>query len=51
MKLWGADEFHENFGGDKPGNIGSDFKVYTGEGDNVLAYRGGIPGTVQTENP
>lgn len=40
-EIMGADEFHENYGGDKPGNIGSDFKVYTGEGDNVLAYRGG----------
>ncbi len=39
--IMGAGEFHSNFGGDQPGNIGDDYKVYTSEGDNVLAYRNG----------
>jgi len=39
----GAGDFHSNFGGDKPGNIGDDFAVYTRDdnGTNVQAYRSG----------
>lgn len=42
-EIMGADEFHDRFGGDRPGNIGDEFKVYTaGAGsDNVQAYRDG----------
>jgi len=39
-----ADEFHANFGGDRPGNIGDDFAVYVADNkvtDNpdIVAYR------------
>lgn len=42
-EVMGADEFHGRFGGNRPGNIGDEFKVYvTGAGsDNVQAYRDG----------
>jgi outer membrane receptor protein involved in Fe transport len=40
-EIMGANEFHDNFGGDKPGNIGEDYKVYTSEGNSVQAYRNG----------
>ncbi len=46
-EIMGAAEFHENFEGQRPGNIGDDFKVYLENEDNistdpvVLAYRDG----------
>ncbi len=42
-EIIGADDFHENFGGEQPGNIGDDFVVYTTEasGTDVRAYRNG----------
>jgi outer membrane receptor protein involved in Fe transport len=36
----GAGEYHERFGGERPGNIGDDYKVYLDEAaNNVTAYR------------
>jgi outer membrane receptor protein involved in Fe transport len=42
-EIIGASDFHENFGGEKPGSIGDDFAVYTsGVGENdVQGYRDG----------
>ena len=42
-EIVGAEEFHQRFGGNRPGNIGEDFSVYTTEdgGDIVQAYREG----------
>lgn len=42
-EIIGADDFHANFGGERPGSIGSDYKVYTdvNDGVNVVAYRNG----------
>lgn len=36
-----ADDFHSRFGGERPGNIGDDFKVYVNSegGESVKAYR------------
>lgn len=41
--IQGASDFHNNFGGQAPGNIGDDFRVYTENenGENVRAYRDG----------
>ncbi|WP_020538294.1 TonB-dependent receptor [Lewinella cohaerens] len=41
--IQGAEDFHNNFGGSAPGNIGSDFRVYTenDNGETVQAYRDG----------
>ena len=41
--ILGAKTFHEKFGGNKPGNIGDDYKVYTNSegGSSVKAYRYG----------
>lgn len=41
--IQGAADFHNNFGGDRPGNIGDDFRVYTTDdnGETVQAYRDG----------
>jgi len=41
--IQGAEDFHSNFGGQAPGNIGSDFRVYTenDNGETVQAYRNG----------
>ncbi|MEO0725444.1 MAG: carboxypeptidase regulatory-like domain-containing protein [Bacteroidota bacterium] len=41
--IQGASDFHNQFGGEAPGNIGDDFRVYTetGNGENVRAYRDG----------
>jgi outer membrane receptor protein involved in Fe transport len=41
--IQGASEFHSQFGGDRPGNIGDDYRVYTAtdNGDEVRAYRNG----------
>lgn len=53
----GAGNFHQNFGGDKPGNIGDDFAVYTSEdnGVDVQAYRSGdnwyLPDGTPTNGP
>ncbi|WP_116124902.1 TonB-dependent receptor [Lewinella sp. IMCC34183] len=40
-EIAGAADFHANFGGERPGNIGEDFKVYTvaENSDQVRAYR------------
>lgn len=39
-QIMGAGEFHERFGGIRPGNIGDEYKVYLDEaGNNVTAYR------------
>lgn len=42
-EIIGANDFHANFGGDRPGNIGDDYAVYTSDdnGTNVQAYRSG----------
>jgi outer membrane receptor protein involved in Fe transport len=42
-EIMGAEEFHTRFGGERPGNIGDDFKVYLAgaTSDNVQAYRDG----------
>ncbi len=42
-EILGADDFHANFGGERPGSIGGDYKVYTdvNDGVNVVAYRSG----------
>ncbi|PTM14797.1 MAG: TonB-dependent receptor [Bacteroidetes bacterium] len=41
--IQGASDFHNNFGGDRPGNIGDDFRVYTDteNGESIRAYRDG----------
>ncbi|NRB63458.1 MAG: TonB-dependent receptor [Saprospiraceae bacterium] len=40
--IMGAKEYHEQFGGGRPGNIDFDYKVYLDEtGSNVVAYRDG----------
>lgn len=40
--IMGAGEYHEQFGGERPGNIGPDYKVYLDDaGASVLAYRTG----------
>jgi len=41
--IQGASDFHANFGGEAPGNIGDDFRVYTetDNGETVRAYRNG----------
>lgn len=40
--IMGADEYHGQFGGNRPGNIGDDFKVYLNDaGTNIEAYRDG----------
>ena len=43
--IMGADQFHTDFGGDRPGNIGDDYKVYLATQDYnrpvVQAYRDG----------
>ncbi len=39
-EIMGAGEYHANFGGESPGNIGEDFKVYLNQdGATVQAYR------------
>ncbi len=41
-EIMGAGEYHDRFGGDRPGNIDRDFKVYLDEtGTAVQAYRNG----------
>ncbi len=56
-EIIGADAFHEGFGGDKPGNIGADYAVYTSEdnGTEVQAYRSGddwfLPDGTPTNGP
>ena len=53
----GAEDFHANFGGERPGSIGSDFAVYTTENDGttVQAYRDGdfwfLPDGTPTNGP
>ena len=42
-EIMGASDFHGQFGGERPGNIGDDFKVYVSspDGETVRAYRDG----------
>ena len=42
-EIRGASDFHSQFGGERPGNIGDDFAVYTttDNGETVRAYRDG----------
>jgi outer membrane receptor protein involved in Fe transport len=41
-EIQGAADYHTEFGGEAPGNIGEDFKVYGDEsGESVVAYRDG----------
>ena len=41
-EIMGADDYHSINGGERPGNIGDDYKVYlTPEGSDVQAYRDG----------
>lgn len=41
-EIIGAREYHDRFGGERPGSIGEDYKVYLNEaGNDVLAYRDG----------
>lgn len=41
-EIMGAGDYHGQFGGDRPGNIGDDYKVYLDDlGTSVLAYRNG----------
>ncbi len=41
-EIMGAKEYHDRFGGDRPGNIREDYKVYLNDaGTDVLAYRDG----------
>ncbi|MEZ5056488.1 MAG: carboxypeptidase regulatory-like domain-containing protein [Saprospiraceae bacterium] len=42
-EIMGAGDFHGEFGGERPGNIGDDFKVYvtTDNGEEIKAYRDG----------
>lgn len=40
--ILGAEDYHTQFGGERPGNIGDDYKVYLDEsGSTVTAYRDG----------
>lgn len=42
-EIMGADDFHNEFGGERPGNIGDDFRVYvtSDNGEEIKAYRDG----------
>lgn len=41
-EIIGAGDYHSNFGGTQPGNIGDDFKVYLNDsGSAIAAYRDG----------
>lgn len=41
-EIMGANEYHGAYGGDQPGNIGDDYKVYlSDDGSSVKAYRDG----------
>ncbi len=41
-EIMGADEYHGQFGGERPGNIGDEFKVYLNDaGTDIQAYRDG----------
>jgi outer membrane receptor protein involved in Fe transport len=42
-EIMGAGDFHGEFGGERPGNIGDDYKVYvtTDNGEEIKAYRNG----------
>lgn len=42
-EIIGANDFHGSFGGERPGNIGDDYKVYVSsdDGTEVKAYRDG----------
>lgn len=51
-EIIGADDFHTQFGGERPGNIGEDYKVYANEnGDLVQAYRNGDQFFLPNGNP
>jgi outer membrane receptor protein involved in Fe transport len=42
-EIIGAEDYHNEFGGERPGNIGDNFRVYAADetGESVLAYRDG----------
>ena len=41
-EIMGASEYHDQFGGTRPGNIGDEYKVYLNDaGTNIEAYRDG----------
>ena len=41
-EIMGAEEYHDRFGGEQPGSVGNDFKVYLNDsGNSVQAYRDG----------
>ncbi|MCB0549100.1 MAG: TonB-dependent receptor, partial [Phaeodactylibacter sp.] len=52
-EIQGAADYHGEFGGERPGNIGDDFKVYATDesGEQVLAYRDGDQWYESSGNP
>ena len=52
-EIQGASDYHAEFGGDRPGNISDDFKVYATDesGEQVLAYRDGDQWYQSNGNP
>ncbi|MCB9286658.1 MAG: TonB-dependent receptor [Lewinellaceae bacterium] len=52
-EIQGAADYHGEFGGERPGNIGDDFKVYATDesGEQVLAYRDGDQWYQSNGNP
>lgn len=51
-EIMGAGEYHEKFGGLRPGNIGDDYKVYLDDaGSSITAYRDGDQWYSSTGNP
>ncbi|MFM9949168.1 MAG: carboxypeptidase regulatory-like domain-containing protein, partial [Saprospiraceae bacterium] len=57
-EMMGADQYHTTFGGERPGNIGDDFKVYLNDEtvtSGVSAYRDGdqwyLPSGAPSNNP
>lgn len=57
-EMMGAGEYHANFGGERPGNIGDDYKVYLNDASSssgVAGYRDGdqfyFPNGAPSNNP
>ncbi len=57
-EMMGAGQYHSNFGGERPGNIGDDYKVYLNDetvSSGVAAYRDGdqwyLPNGAPSNNP
>ncbi len=51
-EIMGAKEYHDQFGGTRPGSIGFDYKVYLDEtGSSVVAYRDGDQWYRENGNP